>query len=27
VGFNLHNRKDYAISVMLGQSFWKSLLR
>jgi hypothetical protein len=26
VGFNLHNRKDYAISVMLGQSFWKSLL-
>jgi translocation and assembly module TamA len=21
VGFNLHNRKDYAISVMLGQSF------
>ena len=26
VGFNIHNKKDYAISVMLGQSFWKSFL-
>ncbi len=23
-GVNVHNRKDYAISIMLGQSFWKN---